>query len=207
MSTKHEISDELSTVKRALLAVEEMSARLEMAQRAQTEPIAICGIGCRFPGGANDPESFWQLLRNGRDAVTEVPHTRWDANTNGGSIRWGAFIENVDQFDAAFFGISPREATHMDPQQRLVLEVAWEALEDAGQPVERLAGTSTGVFLGIYNNDYAWLQSDAPEDIDVYAATGTTFETESAICGERSKLTPPAKARRHSPLRRLWQAR
>ena len=99
MSTKREISDELSTVKRALLAVEEMSARLEMAQRAQTEPIAICGIGCRFPGGANNPESFWQLLRNGRDAVTEVPHTRWDANTNGGSIRWGAFIENVDQFD------------------------------------------------------------------------------------------------------------
>jgi len=172
MKRESEIIDDLSTVKRALLAVEEMSARLEMAQRAQTEPIAICGIGCRFPGGANDPESFWQLLRDGRDAVTEVPHTRWDANTNGGSIRWGAFVENVDQFDAAFFGISPREATHMDPQQRLVLEVAWEALEDAGQVVERLAGTSTGVFLGIYNNDYAWLQSDAPEDIDVYAATG-----------------------------------
>jgi acyl transferase domain-containing protein/acyl carrier protein len=172
MKRESEIIDDLSTVKRALLAVEEMSARLEMVQRAQTEPIAICGIGCRFPGGANDPESFWQLLRDGRDAVTEVPHTRWDANTNGGSIRWGAFVENVDQFDAAFFGISPREATHMDPQQRLVLEVAWEALEDAGQPVERLAGTETGVFLGIYNNDYAWLQSDAPEDIDVYAATG-----------------------------------
>src|SRR5689334_3981879 len=172
MKRESESIEDLSTVKRALLAVEEMSARLEMVQRAQTEPIAICGIGCRFPGGANDPESFWQLLRDGRDAVTEVPHTRWDANTNGGSIRWGAFVENVDQFDAAFFGISPREATHMDPQQRLVLEVAWEALEDAGQPVERLAGTSTGVFLGIYNNDYAWLQSDAPEDIDVYAATG-----------------------------------
>lgn len=172
MKRQSEIIDDLSPVKRALLAVEEMSARLAMVQRAHTEPIAICGIGCRFPGGANDPESFWQLLRDGRDAVTEVPHTRWDANTNGGNIRWGAFVDNVDQFDAAFFGISPREATHMDPQQRLVLEVAWEALEDAGQPVERLAGTSTGVFLGIYNNDYAWLQSDAPEDIDVYAATG-----------------------------------
>lgn len=172
MKRQSEIIDDLSPVKRALLAVEEMSARLELAQRAQNEPIAICGIGCRFPGGANDAESFWQLLREGKDAVTEVPNTRWDANTNGGNIRWGAFIENVDQFDAAFFGISPREATHMDPQQRLVLEVAWEALEAAGQPVERLAGTATGVFLGIYNNDYAWLQSDAPEDIDVYAATG-----------------------------------
>ncbi|HEU4713547.1 MAG TPA: SDR family NAD(P)-dependent oxidoreductase [Pyrinomonadaceae bacterium] len=172
MKRQSEIIDDLSPVKRALLAVEEMSARLELAQRAQNEPIAICGIGCRFPGGANDAESFWQLLRDGKDAVTEVPPTRWDANTNGGNIRFGAFIDNVDQFDAAFFGISPREATHMDPQQRLVLEVAWEALEDAGQPVERLAGTSTGVFLGIYNNDYAWLQSDAPEDLDVYAATG-----------------------------------
>ena len=172
MKRQSEIIDDLSPVKRALLAVEEMSARLAVAQRAHTEPIAICGIGCRFPGGANDPESFWQLLRDGKDAVTEVPATRWDANTNGGNIRWGAFVDNVDQFDAAFFGISPREATHMDPQQRLVLEVAWEALADAGQAVERLAGTSTGVFLGIYNNDYAWLQSDAPEDIDVYAATG-----------------------------------
>lgn len=172
MKRQSEIIDDLSPVKRALLAVEEMSARLEMAQRAHTEPIAICGIGCRFPGGANDPESYWQLLRDGKDAVTEVPPTRWDANTNGGNIRWGAFVDNVDQFDAVFFGISPREATHMDPQQRLVLEVAWEALADAGQAVERLAGTSTGVFLGIYNNDYAWLQSDAPEDIDVYAATG-----------------------------------
>ena len=172
MKLQSEIIDDLSPVKRALLAVEEMSARLEIAQRAQSEPIAICGIGCRFPGGVNNPESFWQLLRDGKDAVTEVPQSRWDANANGGNIRWGAFIDNVDQFDAAFFGISPREATHMDPQQRLVLEVAWEALADAGQAVERLAGTATGVFLGIYNNDYAWLQSDAPEDVDVYAATG-----------------------------------
>src|ERR1041385_5183828 len=162
MKRESEIIDDLSTVQRALLAVEEMSARLEIAQRAHNEPIAICGIGCRFPGGANDAESFWQLLRDGKDAVTEVPNTRWDANTNGGNIRWGAFIENVDQFDAAFFGISPREATHMDPQQRLVLEVAWEALEDAGQPVERLAGTPTGVFLGPYKNNYAGVQNDAP---------------------------------------------
>lgn len=174
MKRQSEINGDLSPVKRALLAVEEMSARLAVAQRAQSEPIAICGIGCRFPGGANDPESFWRLLRDGKDAVTEVPQTRWQIEqTNGpANIRYGAFVDNVDQFDAAFFGISPREATHMDPQQRLVLEVAWEALEDAGEAVERLAGTATGVFLGIYNNDYVWLQSDAPEDVDVYAATG-----------------------------------
>ncbi len=174
MKRQSEINVDLSPVKRALLAVEEMSARLEVAQRAHTEPIAICGIGCRFPGGANDPESFWRLLRDGKDAVTEVPQTRWqvDHGNGHGNIRWGAFVDNVDQFDAAFFGISPREATYMDPQQRLVLEVAWEALEDAGEAVERLAGTSTGVFLGIYNNDYAWLQGDDPADLDVYAATG-----------------------------------
>jgi acyl transferase domain-containing protein/SAM-dependent methyltransferase len=171
----------LSPIKRAVLAVDDLRARLEMVERERTEPIAITGIGCRFPGGANDPESFWKLLRDGVDAITEVPRERWDAEATYDpdatvrgktNARWGAFLEQVDQFDASFFGISPREATHMDPQQRLVLEVVWEALEDAGQPVERLAGTATGVFLGIYNNDYAWLQSNEMEDVDIYAATG-----------------------------------
>ena len=172
----------LSPVKRALLALEEMEARLKVCEYERREPIAITGIGCRFPSGANDPESFWRLLRNGVDAIGEVPRERWDAaamyhpdasvrgKTNA---RWGGFLSGVDQFDPAFFGISPREAAHMDPQQRLVLEVAWEALEDAGEAVERLAGSRTGVFLGIYNNDYAWLQSNEPDEVDVYSATGS----------------------------------
>ena len=149
----------------------------------QAEPIAIVGIGCRFPGAA-DPEAFWQLLRDGRDAVTEVPAERWDINAlydpNPGtpgkmSTRWGGFLEQVDQFDPHFFGISPREATHMDPQQRLLLEVAWEALENAGQAPDRLAGSRTGVFIGIGGIDYSYLQiryGDFPFDIDAYAGTG-----------------------------------
>jgi acyl transferase domain-containing protein len=126
------------------------------------EPIAIIGVGCRFPGAKN-PEAFWQLLCNGVDAITEVPADRWDIDAlydpNPGSsgkmnTRWGGFLEQVDQFDAQFFGIAPREAVYIDPQQRLLLEVAWEALENAGQVVEQLAHTSTGVFIGIGNYDY-----------------------------------------------------
>src|ERR1044072_7172523 len=145
----------LSPIKRAVLAVDDLRARLEVAERERTEPIAITGIGCRFPGGANDPESFWQLLRAGVDAITEVPRERWDAEAiydpdatvrGKTNARWGGFLENVNQFDASFFGISPREATHMDPQQRLVLEAVWEAREYAGQPIQTAAGTLGGGF-------------------------------------------------------------
>ena len=181
MSVQADGAGGLSPVKRALLAVEEMRARLEAVEGARSEPIAITGIGCRFPGGAHDPAAFWRLLCEGVDAVREVPRERWDAaaiyspdpgargKTNA---RWGGFLDEVDRFDPAFFGISPREATHMDPQQRLVLEVAWEALEDAGLAFERVAGTQTGVFLGIYNNDYAWLQGRGLDEVDTYSATG-----------------------------------
>src|SRR5437588_3435052 len=149
----------------------------------ETEPIAIVGIGCRFPG-ANDPEAFWRLLRDGRDAITEVPADRWDISayydphpgTPGKmSTRWGGFLEHVDRFDPHFFGISPREATRMDPQQRLLLEVAWEALEDAGLVAEQLAGTRTGVFVGISSNHYGQLQWSNHRGIDAYAGTGNAL--------------------------------
>ena len=126
------------------------------------EPIAIIGVGCRFPG-AEHPEAFWQLLRNGVDAVREVPPDRWDIDalydpTSGMpgkmNTRWGGFLREVDRFDPEFFGIAPREALYMDPQQRLLLEVAWEALEQADQVPEQLARTQTGVFIGISSNDY-----------------------------------------------------
>ncbi|HWF12551.1 MAG TPA: SDR family NAD(P)-dependent oxidoreductase [Candidatus Acidoferrales bacterium] len=127
------------------------------------DPIAIVGMGCKFPGAAG-LDAFWTMLRNGVDAISEIPRDRWDIDalfdplpgtTGKMSTRWGGFLSGVDQFDPHFFGISPREAASMDPQQRVLLEVAWEALENAGQPPDHLAGTRTGVFVGIGGFDYS----------------------------------------------------
>ncbi|MFE0593660.1 SDR family NAD(P)-dependent oxidoreductase [Micromonospora echinospora] len=185
-----------ATLHRALTAVRDMRAKLEASERARTEPIAVVGMACRFPGGANSPEAFWTLLRDGVDAVSEVPADRWDADAlyhpdpampGRVSSRWGGFLDQVDRFDAAFFGISPREADQMDPQQRLMLEVAWEALEGAGQTTDRLAGSATGVFVGVHShsNDYTWLQFADPERIDTYTGTGTSH---SVVAGRISYL-------------------
>ena len=136
---------------------------------AHREEIAIIGIGCRFPGSANSPAAFWELLRSGRDAISDIPPDRPelmrvfdpDPSRPGRSyLRRGGFADGVDRWDAGFFGISPREAAHIDPQHRLLLEVAWEALEDAGQDVDRLAGSRTGVFVGISTHDYGDTQCD-----------------------------------------------
>jgi acyl transferase domain-containing protein len=155
-----------------------------MASKANhKEPIAIVGIACRFPGKANDPDSFWRLLSDGVDAVREIPPDRWSiasyydeapgtpGKTNS---RWGGFIEGIDRFDAGFFGISPREAAFMDPQQRLLMEVAAEALEDAGQPQERISGSEAGVFIGISSYDYAAIQQTSGDvtAIDTHSNTG-----------------------------------
>ncbi|XUL85489.1 type I polyketide synthase [Streptomyces galilaeus] len=149
-----------------------------------TEPVAIIGIGCRLPGGADGPDEFWRLLSDGRDAVTEVPADRWKADdffdedpTVPGktTTRWGGFLRDVDRFDAAFFGISPREAARMDPQQRLLAEVSWDALEDAGIVPERLAGSATGVFVGIATNDYGHLQFQRLDQIDAHTGTGNAL--------------------------------
>jgi acyl transferase domain-containing protein/pimeloyl-ACP methyl ester carboxylesterase/short-subunit dehydrogenase/acyl carrier protein len=180
MSTASDPFAGLPPLQRAYLALEEMQLKLDGLERARSEPIAIVGLGCRFPGGVDGPASYWRLLRAGVDAVTEVPPERWDVNryydpdpAKPGKTysRWGSFIQQADQFDPYFFGISPREAALMDPQQRLLLEVAWEALENAGLPADRLAGSQTGVFVGIYNNDYAHLQH---ED-DAYSAIGSSL--------------------------------
>ena len=140
---------ELTPLKRAFLAIEELQARLDAAQRVGREPIAIVGIGCRLPGGADDPEALWRLLRDGVDAIGDVPADRWDIDEyydpdfsapGKMSTRHGGFLGDVDEFDPQFFGISPREAASMDPQQRLLLEVAWEALEHAGIAPDGLGG-------------------------------------------------------------------
>ena len=147
----------------------------------QKEPIAITGIGCRFPGGIKDPESFWKLLANGIDAITEVPSDRFDIDafydphpgTPGKIVtRFGGFIEDIDEFDADFFQISPREANFIDPQQRLLAEVAWEAFEDGGVPQDELSKIKTAVYVGIYSNDYENRMFQDFSSVDLYAATG-----------------------------------
>jgi acyl transferase domain-containing protein/phospholipid N-methyltransferase/acyl carrier protein len=149
-------------------------------ERRSPEPIAIIGIACRFPGGANNPEAFWQLLRNGVDAISEVPSDRWngdlffdpDPATVGKTYsRWGGFVEGIDRFDAQFFGIAPREAAYMDPQQRMLLEICWEAFEDAGRVPDN-AGSETGVFVGISTHDYGDLQMKDVYSTAFYANTG-----------------------------------
>jgi acyl transferase domain-containing protein/acyl carrier protein len=172
----------LSPEHRALLE-RRLKAEREPVLRTAPEPIAIVGMGCRFPGGATSPDAFWRVLKNGVDAVSEVPRDRWDIDAfydpdpeapGKMCTRWGSFLERVEEFDAAFFGISPREAVRMDPQQRLLLEVAWEALEDAGQPAERMAGSAGGVFVGIHSlsSDYYLRQVGALRGMDLYTSTG-----------------------------------
>lgn len=149
----------------------------------QTEPIAVTGIGCRFPGAAS-PAAFWKLLLDGVDAITDVPPGRWDVDafytpleSRPGKMntRRGGFLDAVDQFDPVFFNLSPREAAQMDPQQRLLLEVGWEALEHAGVDPGSLAGRAVGVFVGISNNDYDRLPSNRIGSRDAYTGTGNAL--------------------------------
>ena len=145
--------------------------------------IAIVGMACRFPGGANSPSAYWDILKNGQDVVTQVPTARWGTNfyqhnnkkSAGKSYTFAAgVLDQVDQFDAEFFGISPREAQQMDPQQRLLLELTWEALENAGQAPQALAGRNCAVYIGIASTDYVHRRVDDLCSIDAYSMTGNT---------------------------------
>jgi acyl transferase domain-containing protein len=151
------------------------------------EMIAVVGLSCRLPGGA-DPEAFWKLLAGGSSAIGEVPRDRWDVDAyydpdpdKAGKIytRYGGFISDVDQFDAAFFQISPKEAKSLDPQQRLLLELSWEALEDGAFSAEKLKESRTGVYMGLSTGDYFLnlAESLPPEAIDAYVITGNVFST------------------------------
>ncbi len=151
-------------------------------------PLAIVGIGCRLPGGVEDPASFWDLLVSGRSGIVEVPENRWDRDRYyhpdrsipGRMItKWGGFLEHLDLFDPHFWGITPREAIRMDPQQRWLLEVSWEAIEDAGIAPSDLRGASVGVFVGVAGNDYAGLQMPNYAGTDVHTNSGCTLSIAS----------------------------
>ena len=165
----------LHLIRQARLRIEELEGR-------DRTPIAVIGLGCRFPGAAS-PAAFWQNLLNGHDAISEVPVDRWDAHAlysptpTAGKMntRWGGFLPDIDAFDARFFGISGVEAAAMDPQQRLLLEVAWETIEDAAIDPQSLAGSQTGVFIGISSNDYGRLQRGSAQAISAYAGVGNAL--------------------------------
>ena len=173
---------QMTPLQRAVVALKETQARLEALEQKQRAPIAIVGMACRFPGGADDPDSYWRLLCDGVDAIREIPPERWDADSyydpdsrapGKMNTRWGGFLDGVADFDNHFFGISEREATQMDPQHRLVLELAWEALEDAGLPPSRLRGSRTGVFIGLSHSEYGIMLSSDLAQTDAFVGTGT----------------------------------
>jgi acyl transferase domain-containing protein/NADPH:quinone reductase-like Zn-dependent oxidoreductase/SAM-dependent methyltransferase/acyl carrier protein len=186
---------QLSPLKRAMIALEAAEARIRTLEQAAHAPVAIIGIGCRVPG-ADGPDAFWRLLDGGVDATGPVPEGRWDHDrlyepdperTGRISTRRGGFIDRIDAFDATLFGISLREARSMDPQQRLFLQTAWEALEHAGIAPDTLSGSSTGVFCGVTSSDYTYLQVAArdPALLDAHFTSGIAH---SVLSGRLSYL-------------------
>ncbi|CAM3176798.1 polyketide synthase [Mycobacterium intermedium] len=164
-------------------------------------PIAVIGMGCRLPGGINSPEQLWESVLRGDDLVTEIPPDRWDADAYydpeqgvpGRTVsRWGGFIDDVAGFDADFFGISEREALSIDPQHRLLLETAWEAIEHAGFDPASLAGSSTAVFTGLTHHDYMLLIKGAGGLASPYVVTGLNNSVASGRIAHTLGLQGPA---------------
>lgn len=203
---KEQYSERLAKLspKRLALLVMNLQAKLDESEknRREKEPIAIVGMGCRFPMGVNTPNLFWQRLCEGYDGIKEVPPERWDidayfdpnADAPGKmNSRFGGFLEDIGAFDSHFFNISPREARSMDPQQRLLLEVAWEALENAAISPDQLNGSQTGVFIGICGSDYLQMVMNGDEaDIDTYSATGNSHSIASGRLSYLLGLQGPA---------------
>ncbi|WP_222423968.1 beta-ketoacyl synthase N-terminal-like domain-containing protein, partial [Desulfamplus magnetovallimortis] len=168
---------------RALIEIKDLKAQLNRQKDVRSEPVAVIGMSCRFPGGADSPEEYWNILENGINAISEMPKDRWDIDRfydpDPGApgktcTKKGGFIKDLKGFDAGFFGISPRECESMDPHQRILLEVSWEALEHAGIIPEHLFGSNTGVFIGVSSVDnMVRLLGEAPlKETDAYYGTG-----------------------------------
>jgi acyl transferase domain-containing protein/NADPH:quinone reductase-like Zn-dependent oxidoreductase/acyl carrier protein len=178
-------ADRRHLLQNALTAIDRLQARLDAAEAARHEPIAIVGMACRLPGGVVDVAGYWKVLVEGLDMVGEIPPDRWDIDAfydpdpqapGKSRTKAGGFLADVAGFEPTFFGISPREARALDPQHKLLLEVTWEALEDAGIAPDSLDGTRTGVFIGITGTDYAnRIDLEDPERSDIYLATGTAL--------------------------------
>lgn len=193
--------EDLSPIKRALLEIRELRGQLATLEASTREPIAIVGAAVRVPGGVRDLAGFERMLWEGRDAIGPIPPDRWDAaawyspdQEAPGRMytREGGFIDGVQRFDAEFFGISPREAASMDPQQRLALELSWEAIEHSGRAPAALARTTTGVYLGIANGDYGRALFAHPELIDPYFSMGNAYSVASGRISYVLGLSGPA---------------
>ena len=174
---------------------------LDKTESTEKEALAIVGIGCRLPGGVFDVESFWEFLSEGRTGIVEVPENRWDLRRfyhddpsvpGRMNTRRGGFVENHDHFDARFWGITPREAMRMDPQQRWLLEVAWEAIEDSGTPPSDLQGQKVGCFVGIATHDYSGIQGETFAETDAHTNSGSTLSIASNRISYLLDLKGPA---------------
>ena len=198
------MADHDALLKKALVEIRSLKSKLNRLEGERAEPIAIIGMGCRLPGGGDSPEAFWQALKEGVDGIRQVPEDRWDvdayydANPDLAGKMYtqsGGFLPSIDGFDPGFFGISPREAAGLSPQQRLVLEVAWETLESAHQVPERLFGSPTGVFLGMCGFDYfPWNpgMADGESQMDLYSLTGGTLSVAAGRVSYLLGLTGPS---------------
>ena len=195
--------EQLSPAKRAVYEIRQLRSRVVELERLRSEPVAIVGMGLRFPGNASTPEEFWKVLTSGADTVAEIPSSRWSledyydpdpAAPGKMDVRYASLIADPRLFDADFFGISPREAMTLDPQHRLALEVTWEALENAGYNPTALSKSRAGVFLGLGNSDYNRLAFEDIGEIDTYTATGNVFSIAAGRISYFLGLTGPSVA-------------